>query len=75
MEHSPVCSVEKGGAEGGRGLGLFKATNKLIGEAPARARCILGVQKPRMADLIACLLNTQSCCCVVKRGEGGRSAR
>lgn len=24
--------------------GLFKATNKLIGEAPVQARCILGAQ-------------------------------
>lgn len=30
MEHSLVCSVETGG----EGLWLFKATNKLVGEAP-----------------------------------------
>lgn len=32
MEHSLVCSVERG--EEGPPSGLFKATNKLTGEAP-----------------------------------------
>lgn len=70
MEHSLVCSVETGG----EGLWLFKATNKLVGEAPpVPPRCILGEREPFMADPIACLLNTQFLRCVAKRGEGGQS--
>lgn len=56
--------------EGGR-LGLFKATNKLIGEAHFDQGAFW---EPRMADPMACLLNTQSHRCVAKRGEGGQSA-
>lgn len=69
MEHSLVCSVETGG----EGLWLFKATNKLVGEAPVRPRCILGEQEPFMADPIACLPNAEFRCCVAKQGEGGQS--
>lgn len=66
MEHSLVCSVKRGG----EGLELFKATNKLIAEASFNQGAFW---ERRMADLMACLLNTQSHCCVVKQGEGGQS--
>lgn len=48
MEHSLVCSVERGG----EGLGLFKATNKLVGKAPVNQGAFW---ERRMADPMACL--------------------
>ena len=58
MEHGLVCSVDRGGEE----LEIFKSNKQTHWWGPpcSSAKVHSGSAGPRMADPMACLLNTQS---------------